>query len=140
MTGPAGVLPRTPSGGEAVRSVPRTAAPPGDGVPSGMVPVVLGRPLIPRPGVAELLPVLVDPSYGDTSSNTAPSTSSMHGAMAGVSLEDMPPPASASPTQMFDRPALRPEKLITVARTAFGPGQAQMLAPSILETFDTQLT
>jgi len=27
-----------------------------------------------------------------------------------------------------------------VGRTAFGPGQAQALAPSILETFDTQLT
>jgi len=64
----------------------------------------------------------------------------MLGAMAGVSLEDMPPPASASPPpQMFDRPVLRPENLVTVACTAFGPGQAQTLAPSILET-DTQLT
>ena len=140
MTGPAVVLPHTPSSGEAARSMPRAVAPPGDGVPSGMVPVVLGRPLIPRLGVAELLPVLVDPLYGGSSFNTTHSTSLMRGAMAGVSLEDMPPPASASPTQMFDRPALRPENLITVARTAFGPGQAQMLAPSILEIFDTQLT
>ena len=41
---------------------------------------------------------------------------------------------------MFERPALRPEDLVTVSLTAFGPGQAQSLAPSILETFDTQLS
>jgi len=60
--------------------------------------------------------------------------------MAAVDLEDAPPPVGEPPLQMFDRPALRPEDLVTVALTAFGPGQSQTLAPSILETFDTQLT
>jgi len=41
---------------------------------------------------------------------------------------------------MFNNPVLQPENLITVARTAFGPGQAQRLAPSVLDSFKTQLT
>jgi len=64
----------------------------------------------------------------------------MLGAMAGVRLEDVPPPAGESSPQMFNNPVLQPENLITVARTAFRPGQAQRLAPSILGSFDTPLT
>jgi len=64
----------------------------------------------------------------------------MLGAMAGVGLEDVPPPAGEPSPQMFNNPVLQPENLITVARTAFGPGQAQKLAPSVLDSFDTQLT
>jgi len=41
---------------------------------------------------------------------------------------------------MFNNPVLQPGNLITVARTAFGPRQAQRLAPSILENFDTELS
>jgi len=63
----------------------------------------------------------------------------MLGAMAGVGLEDAPPPASKASPQMFNNPMLQPGNLITVARTAFGSGQAQRLAPSILENFDTPL-
>jgi len=72
--------------------------------------------------------VLVDPAYGgSSSSDTAPSTASMRGAMAAVNLEDTPPPAGDAPLQMFERPALHTEDLVTVALTAFGPGQAQSL-------------
>ena len=60
--------------------------------------------------------------------------------MAGVGLEDAPPPASEASPQMFNNPVLQPGNLITVARTAFGPGQGQRLAPSILESYDTSLT
>jgi len=60
--------------------------------------------------------------------------------MAGVGLEDAPPPASEASPQMFNNPVLQPGNLITVARTAFGPGQVQRLAPSILENFDTKLS
>jgi len=115
--------------------------PPGEGVPSGVAPVTLGRPLAPHLGVEGPLPVLVDPAYGGSSgSDTAPSTVSMCGAMAAVNLEDAPPPAGDASLQMFERPALWTQDLVTVALTAFGPGQAQSLAPSILETFDTPLS
>jgi len=41
---------------------------------------------------------------------------------------------------MFNNPPLLPGNLVTIARTAFGPGQAQRLAPSIVESFDTGLS
>jgi len=129
------------SGGGDAWSRPRLIHPPGEGVPGGVAPVVLGRPLTLHLGPAEPLPVLVDPAYGgNSSSNIAPSTSPMRGAMAAINFEDPPPPASKASLQMFERPVLRPEDLVTVALTAFGHGQTQTLAPSILETFETQLT
>ena len=85
--------------------------------------------------------MLVDPAYGGSSgSDTAPSMASMYGALASVCLEGVPPPAGEASLQMFKRPALRTQDLVTVALTAFGPGQAQSLASSILETFDTPLS
>ena len=54
-------------------------------------------------------------------------------------MDDIAPPAGDSIPQMFARTVLQPENFVTVARTAFGPGQAQWLAPSILDSFDTQL-
>ena len=57
-----------------------------------------------------------------------------------VRIEDVPPPAGEASLQMFERPALRTQDLVMVALTAFGPGHAQSLAPSNLDTFDTPLT
>jgi len=88
-------------------------------------------------------PVLVDPSYGgdsSVSSDVAASAFSALDALANVALEDIAPPVGDPTPQMFARPVLQPENLVTIARTAFGPGQAQMLAPSILDGFNTQLT
>jgi len=64
----------------------------------------------------------------------------MCGALANVCIEDVPPPAGEASLQIFERPALRTQDLVMVALTAFGPGQAQSLALSILETFDTPLS
>ena len=66
--------------------------------------------------------------------------SSMAGALADVHLEDAPPPVGDASSQMFNNPALLPSNLVTIAQTAFGPGQAQRLAPSIVESFDTGLS
>jgi len=118
-------------------SVPRVAAPLGVGVPRGAAPIDYGHALVPRRAQTETLPVLVDPSYGRSSSDTAPSMSSVAGALAGVRLEDAPPPVGGASTQMFNNPPLLPSNLVTIARTAFGPGQAQRLAPSIVDSFDT---
>jgi len=115
--------------------------PPGVGVPSGVAPVTPGQPLTPRLGEGELLPLLVDPAYGGSSeSDTAPSMASVCGALASVCIENVPPTAGEASLQMFERPALRTQDLVTVSLTAFGPGQAQSLAPSILETFETSLS
>ena len=92
-------------------------------------------------GGGESLPALVDPAYGGSSgSDTAPSMASMRGALAMVRIEDVPPPAGEASLQMFERPALRIQDLVMVALTAFGPRQAESLALSILETFETQLS
>ena len=64
----------------------------------------------------------------------------MLGALAGVHLEDAPPSVGEASPQMFNNPALLPGNLVTIAQTTFGPGQAQGLAPSIVENFDTALT
>jgi len=124
---------------------PQAIAAANSGVPSGasMSAMGVGHLPVPSPGGAGPRPVLVDPSYGggsSVSSEAAVSASSALGALANVALEDVPPLVSDPTPQMFDSPVLRPENLVTVARTAFGPGQAQMLAPSIPESFDTQLT
>jgi len=141
ILGPGDVVPRLFGGGGDAWVRPRMVNPPGEGVPSGVTPVTLGQPLTPRMGGGELLPVLVDPAYGGSSgSDTAPSMASMSGALALVHIEDVPPPAGEASLQMFERLALRTQDLVTVALTAFGPGQAQSLAPSILETFDTSLS
>jgi len=73
ILGPGDAAPRLFCGGGDAWVRPRLVNPPGEGVPSGVVPVTLGRPLAPRLGGDEPLPVLVDPAYGGSSgSNTAP--------------------------------------------------------------------
>jgi len=85
------VVPRLFGGGGDAWVRPRMVNPPGEGVPSGVMPVTLGQPLTPRMGGGELLPVLVDPAYGGSSgSDTAPSMASMRGALAMVRIEDVP--------------------------------------------------
>ena len=115
------------------------------GISSGTTMPAMGvsRPPVPSPSDEGPRPVLVDRSYGgnsSVSSDAAVSASSALGALANVALKDIPPPAGDPTPQMFDQPVLLPENLVMVARTAFGPGQAQILAPSILESFETQLT
>ena len=64
----------------------------------------------------------------------------MAGALAGIHLEDAPPPAGGVTTQMFNNPPLLPCNLVSIARTAFGPSQALRLAPSIIDNFDTDFS
>jgi len=116
-------------------SVPRIAGPLGADVPRGAAPIAPGHALVPQADTG-IMPVLVDPSYGRSSSDTAPSMASVAGALAGVLLEDAPPPAGGASTQMFNNPPLLPCNLVTIARMAFGPSQALRLAPSIIDSFD----
>jgi len=102
-------------------------------------PIAPSHAVVPRPETGPL-PVLVDPSYGRTSSNTTTSMASVAGALEGVHLGDAPPPASGATTQMFNDPPLLPSNLIAIARTAFTHGQAQRFAASTVDIFDTDLS
>jgi len=95
--------------------------------------------VVPQPETGPL-PVLVDPSYGRTSSDTTTSMALVAGALEGVHLGDAPPLASGATTQMFNEPPLLPSNLIAIARMAFTHGQAQRFAVSTVEIFDTDLT
>ena len=52
---------------------------------------------------------------------------SVAGALEGMHLGDAPPLTGGATTQMFNNPPLLPDNLVTIARTAFGHGQALRL-------------
>ena len=66
--------------------------------------------------------------------------SSVAGALTDVHLEDAPPRLAMHPRKCSTTRPLLPSNLVTIARTAFVPGQAQRLAPSIVESLDTGLS
>jgi len=66
--------------------------------------------------------------------------SSVAGALEGMHLGDAPPPTGEATTQMFNNPPLSPDNLVTIARMAYGHGQALRLASSTVDTFDTDFT
>ena len=123
----------------AAVSVPQAATLLSAGALRDATPIAPSHALVPRPETGPL-PVLVNPSYGRSSSENTPSMASVAGALEGVHLGDAPPLASGATTQTFNDPPLLPSNLITIARSAFGYGQALRLATSTVDTFDTDFS
>ena len=118
---------------------PRTATPAATAALRDAPPPTTGHVQVPQ-AQAGIAPILVDPSYGHSSSGNTPSMTSVAGALEGMHLGDAPSLAMEATTQMFNMPPLLSSNLIAIARTAFTHDQAQRFAVSTAQTFDTDLT